>query len=614
LSGEQPSFNAGANESLTFAVVQKHNEFHSVNARRVSEYEAEYADIKDRRLMRRRRDALDAKIEKSEVSWEPVSKNETLIDVADNDLLIRFSCVSRRRNFYLKQDWCPKASKTSCIWPLTRSVAVPVTSLCILFDNYERQGTTAPLDVSTKDLEQDIDFTEPDDYWVPSNDTLGLADTRGTAPGEARPQRVLGDENLATLNAKVHDPNSVYELQDMRLLDELGRASDLSGAEILEVLSRRLGLGHEKEEAGAIVLRRVDQSLPRMRGAAEEDEAEFDSDDDMFTLEDDGLHVISSSQVFVNRNVGRTPQTAEEHVRALKEERSATRDGGLVKQLQVPSLSLGRTGGELVEVTGAVEDLTVWRRMPKAEIVPSQFFGQFKKKHTLGGDVSSTNKSVYLLPVVSREYMPENFEVPYAAMFVGDARRDMERAAATLDANLRREDELALRVAPADESLGAQEMTSVELYLVRQQADAKAAYNADQAEMLLLSAADLRARVVEKAIMAAKTSNVALMEEALDTDLEGGGISPDTTRDELGNTLLILASQQGSKRMCKLLLRRGANINRQNSTTGSTCLHFCHVFSHLELAKYLISKGADDALLNSDGYTCYEANIITSLE
>ena len=36
------------------------------------------------------------------------------------------------------------------------------------------------------------------------------------------------------------------------------------------------------------------------------------------------------------------------------------------------------------------------------------------------------------------------------------------------------------------------------------------------------------------------------------------------TKDELGNTLLMLAAQNGNKRITKLCLRRGANINSQN--------------------------------------------------
>ena len=77
------------------------------------------------------------------------------------------------------------------------------------------------------------------------------------------------------------------------------------------------------------------------------------------------------------------------------------------------------------------------------------------------------------------------------------------------------------------------------------------------------------------------------------------------TADTFGNTLLILAAQQGSKRMCKFLLRRGANVNLQ-SLSGNTALHYCYAYSQFSLGEYLKKKGADDTILNIDKMTCYE--------
>jgi ankyrin repeat protein len=79
-------------------------------------------------------------------------------------------------------------------------------------------------------------------------------------------------------------------------------------------------------------------------------------------------------------------------------------------------------------------------------------------------------------------------------------------------------------------------------------------------------------------------------------------------RDKYGNTLLLLACQQGgiSKRICKLLLRRGADINAQNYM-GNTALHYLMTYNQSPaLAEYMIQRGADDSLLNYDGLTCYE--------
>jgi len=76
-------------------------------------------------------------------------------------------------------------------------------------------------------------------------------------------------------------------------------------------------------------------------------------------------------------------------------------------------------------------------------------------------------------------------------------------------------------------------------------------------------------------------------------------------QDDLGNTLLHIAVQNGNKRIAKLCLRRGADINRQN-LTGQTVLHYAYSYGFTELFQYLMSKGASDSLRNADGLTCYE--------
>ena len=76
-------------------------------------------------------------------------------------------------------------------------------------------------------------------------------------------------------------------------------------------------------------------------------------------------------------------------------------------------------------------------------------------------------------------------------------------------------------------------------------------------------------------------------------------------QDELGNTLLQIAVQNGNKRITKLCLRRGAEINKQN-LGGQTVMHYAFSYGFDELAEYLQSKGADDSLRNADGLTCYE--------
>ena len=58
----------------------------------------------------------------------------------------------------------------------------------------------------------------------------------------------------------------------------------------------------------------------------------------------------------------------------------------------------------------------------------------------------------------------------------------------------------------------------------------------------------------------------------------GRGVPVDI-RDEVGNTMLIVACQNGNKRVIKTVLRNGANINIKNYK-GNTPLHYCY---HCEL-------------------------------
>ena len=106
---------------------------------------------------------------------------------------------------------------------------------------------------------------------------------------------------------------------------------------------------------------------------------------------------------------------------------------------------------------------------------------------------------------------------------------------------------------------------------------------------------------VTKAIMAVKNHNLSGLEEVLDSE---GDIDIDT-RDQHGNTLFILACQQGSKKLAKILLRRGAYMNAQNHS-GNTALHYLNEYNHTNLTEWLMRKGVDDTLRNNEGLTAYE--------
>ena len=88
---------------------------------------------------------------------------------------------------------------------------------------------------------------------------------------------------------------------------------------------------------------------------------------------------------------------------------------------------------------------------------------------------------------------------------------------------------------------------------------------------------------------------------------------PIDAQDNAGNTLLSIACQNGNKRIAKLCLRRGADINKQN-LAGQTNLHYCFSYGFEDMAEYLMDKGADDSLLNADGLTCYEGLTSESVE
>ncbi len=124
--------------------------------------------------------------------------------------------------------------------------------------------------------------------------------------------------------------------------------------------------------------------------------------------------------------------------------------------------------------------------------------------------------------------------------------------------------------------------------------------------------------------------------------------------DAAGNTILQIACQNGNKRIAKLCLRRGANINHQNvrpatdvslylsalstcllcfdrppplphhtrhrpvflchQLNGQTVLHYAYAYGFEDLARYLMDKGADDSLKNGSGLTCYEGLTLEDVE
>jgi len=81
---------------------------------------------------------------------------------------------------------------------------------------------------------------------------------------------------------------------------------------------------------------------------------------------------------------------------------------------------------------------------------------------------------------------------------------------------------------------------------------------------------------------------------------------PVDVADAHGNTILIIACQNGLKRMAKLALRRGCDMDARNSR-GNTALHFCYAYGYGDsLGTYLLSKGADATVRNHAGFVPHE--------
>ena len=78
------------------------------------------------------------------------------------------------------------------------------------------------------------------------------------------------------------------------------------------------------------------------------------------------------------------------------------------------------------------------------------------------------------------------------------------------------------------------------------------------------------------------------------------GVDPNS-KDKNGNTVLIVAAQNGNKSIVKTALRHGAIINMTNCM-GNTALHFANEFGYDKLAAYLMSKGASPDVANIYGF------------
>lgn len=185
-------------------------------------------------------------------------------------------------------------------------------------------------------------------------------------------------------------------------------------------------------------------------------------------------------------------------------------------------------------------------------------------------------------------------QVLTSTMFVSDAQDDIDRIIMLAKRRASREAVLGAPISlVALVDRGPRETTTGEEYIKR-----------DDFETAIVEgrSVDDMDELRRRAAFAARSGNLSDLEACVDTF----NVSLETT-DDSGNTLLMLAAQQNDTKILKFLLRRGADINATNYA-GNSVLHFAFGYAYDDLGNYLISKGADPAILNKDGCTCYEFN------
>jgi len=77
------------------------------------------------------------------------------------------------------------------------------------------------------------------------------------------------------------------------------------------------------------------------------------------------------------------------------------------------------------------------------------------------------------------------------------------------------------------------------------------------------------------------------------------GFDP-ASMDSFGNTLFHVACQNGNKRIAKLAIKYGGDMDAQN-LKGNTGVHFLFTYGYADIGEYFIEKGASDSVLNELG-------------
>lgn len=74
--------------------------------------------------------------------------------------------------------------------------------------------------------------------------------------------------------------------------------------------------------------------------------------------------------------------------------------------------------------------------------------------------------------------------------------------------------------------------------------------------------------------------------------------------DEVGLASIHWAADSGHKNIIELLLRNGADINRQDCD-GQTALHYAASCGHVDCVKFLLEKGAEKSILDNESKDPY---------
>eukprot|EP00605_Chrysophyceae_sp_TOSAG23-4_P002432 GSChrysophyteH1.ASY1.ANO1.2691.1 assembled CDS len=604
----------GANDPTSFTTTMKAGECVGLSSSAFRVFEKDYEEIKLRREIFARQLALDTKIENSVIAMK--TKEASLKAEMQKELQMKIEKKMR------------KATKSEKGW----SKRFFTSQLLEVQHNWERRLDEKSGTVFFRAITPASSVTgawdQPPDSWHPGMDNIKPTTSEGKTYGNKAevalgnrvkdhqlPAHALNQSNSQTRTVGFDESSVLAERSmgesaaatiDTANLEHIAEQL-VSSDELMRVLARRLGLpeqqivaaedlsvfsvsvgsvGSDARNIGNESTSNAENGVinaPRDPNADVEDDE--DSDADLWSDEEQQVGDADEDEL------GDLPQNHYDKNTIRKRKMRAEKEGEISVPGSVPFLNLDKVVEEDEEGEGVSAG---WRKLARPDI-PEKFFDKCNKPQTLGpgpGSCNTFNQPVFLVPISpvdACQYEPDNFESHIESIFIPDAKKDMERSMATVERNIRREEDLAKNV-PTDDLLlfgSAEETTKADQYIAKQYKEDKNAF------------VDPKEGAIRKALLAAKSNNVAEMEDALEEDISVN------VADAFGNTLLILAAQQGSKRMCKFLLRRGANLNLQ-SLSGNTCLHYCYAYSQFKLAEYLKQKGADDSILNIDKMTCYE--------